>query len=1283
MAYLTKEQVAEIVRNAPDKSSVINDLLRAGHELQGYNEIAKSFRPEQPGFVKSVVRGIVNPVARAAYTGYKALAGTVDLAQAGIAAARGDEEGASAQLAQAEARTGKSLNVPYLGEIKALGETGSLIGDTKEAVGVGLEIASNIPLARGASTVAKAGFKGLIKEGVKQGAKEGFVGGLLYGAGSGMEEDLTPFEIMTQSAVSAVAGTVFGGAIGGLLGGAGAAASKIKMLKNPVLKKQYIAQQEEKIADIIGDSLNLTKAQRKMQLRSGKDTALFMAREGLPIRVEKGKLVADEALDVIQRKATAENAAFESLLLDDGGFIPFSKVKDYAKSLVDDVGQARNLATRHIDNEILALERQFKKTGFVQDGVTFIPKIVANRLKKKMWEAGKFRLLQTPADQTRAGASRMIGNAFKRLIEETSDDVNIKAFNSRLGDLAEATFMLSERNGSPVKGGKLGKYFARTIGGIVGAPGGTPGSIVGVITGDKLADLMQDPNIKTWAIRQVLSRLKKEGKESLIDEAEGIIARRAVERASRLKLQAPAALGTARNPIIARPPTSFEPAAKQVIKNVTDETADALRKQRGAISVAPEGALTTKVLQKLEGRETVSRQFIEDLTNSGELRQAERDLIRKTLAEYSDSPLAAEARKYKSAEEFVKAQTPVAQYTDNPEGGKFWTTPEGADSGFGSIRKDAYIDTPKLYNKNENSMEFLQNRGLWTKTDPALKKKYGIDTYEQMWEGSQGDEAIGNQFFKKEFGDNPNIPYKILQDKAEEILKAEGYPGAKWINEDDLNPTQYQIWDKSVIKTKSQLTDLYQQAKKGTDINVKEFSDKVKTELLPLEIKNVGKLKTDSNGMPSRFGGRYEGVSLPSELRGDVQNYSERIYQSPIKTSAGDTHYPNEGADSYFAHTRIEDLPSKPISDDWARNGRGVLENKKTGKEITTTEARALNQDKGSTRRVIEIQSDLFQKGRLEAEKSSVVYSGKNKIKEANAARDAELSKLEPYRNTWHERVIREEIKQAAIDGKTALQFPTGETAMKIEGLGDDGGRWFMRSSGERFGKNLEIADLKVGKVVQQDAMGTDYVITDVLGDGKFKAVPKDSVFSKPKQGDGYVGLGASGEKIEFGHKDFIEKAKNSNLTEEFDISGKVDSNNPIFKFYEKDVQKFLNKFGGKKITDTQGVSWIEIPITKEMGKAPIQAFGKTSVGALQVGGAVAVTLAVAPLIAGAIQKVAQGLDARSEAAKLVSEQIGSGSVMGQEAYNEAVGIVKYLLQNGNAQELEKFISDQQLGMKE
>ena len=50
-------------------------------------------------------------------------------------------------------------------------------------------------------------------------------------------------------------------------------------------------------------------------------------------------------------------------------------------------------------------------------------------------------------------------------------------------------------------------------------------------------------------------------------------------------------------------------------------------------------------------------------------------------------------------------------------------------------------------------------------------------------------------------------------------------------------------------------------------------------------------------------------------------------------------------------------------------------------------------------------------------------------------------------------------------------------------------------------------------------------------------------------------------------------------LKETFDISGKVDTNNPIYRFYEHRVQRVLKRFRPtmQRITDPQGVTWLHI----------------------------------------------------------------------------------------------------------
>ena len=371
------------------------------------------------------------------------------------------------------------------------------------------------------------------------------------------------------------------------------------------------------------------------------------------------------------------------------------------------------------------------------------------------------------------------------------------------------------------------------------------------------------------------------------------------------------------------------------------------------------------------------------------------------------------------------------------------------------------------------------------------------------------------------------------------------------------------------------------------DIPVIDFANKVKSELLPLKSKQ---------GRES-FNQRYESITLPDELRGPIANYQERIYESPIKTSAGGVHFGDEGTDSYFAHTRIEDLPTETNID-------ALVEAKQAG--IPREQL-----IRGQTRRVIEIQSDLFQKGRLERENvTDEAYQRMVRdIGEARAknyepfakreARAAELSKLEPYRNTWHERVIREEVKQAAVDGKTKLQFPTGETAMKIEGLGETN-RFLHRLPDGRLGPVVAGTDtLKVGDRISNGGNANDFIVTEVLGEGKFKAILERTWENNLNYSVKNAGVNryesVRAKKLLDG--DEIPTKADYDLwsdnVEIFDISGKVDTSNPIYRFYEKEVGRYLsNKYGAKRVKDAQGVEWYEVKVDPKMTGEPITAYG-------------------------------------------------------------------------------------------
>lgn len=365
-------------------------------------------------------------------------------------------------------------------------------------------------------------------------------------------------------------------------------------------------------------------------------------------------------------------------------------------------------------------------------------------------------------------------------------------------------------------------------------------------------------------------------------------------------------------------------------------------------------------------------------------------------------------------------------------------------------------------------------------------------------------------------------------------------------------------------------------------VPIREFADKVRARLLPLQ-RTSSDLVDVTTSRPtvlkqSIFQPKYNSTSLPEELRGPVQNYSEHVYQSPVPTSVGDIHFSSNTTPNYFAHTRVEDLSDE------------------------------------TTRRVIEIQSDLFQKKALANELTDSVvtregnqyairlpdgdfydtYATRQQAEDALASltqpRQSELSQLTPYRDTWHERIIREELKRAAEDGKQTLLIPTGKTSMQVEGLGEQT-RWFNaapRGEGTalsyRQANLLTPDDLKVGKVIKQGFSGEDWVITDVLRDGKFKAVSK-SLLDNAQIGEGLPrSIGKNKEEA------LKALAKNA---ETFDISGKVDTSNPIYKFYENTIGKYIkNKYGAKEITDGQGVSWFKVNVDRALRDEPVEAFG-------------------------------------------------------------------------------------------
>ena len=465
---------------------------------------------KKPGLFQSMVQETAQPFLKTALTAGKAAKGLFGIATKDIETLK-------------QAASEEEHDFGYFGKVKPLKTVG-------EAVGTGLEIGSYFVPVGAAKAGATQVTKGLVKQAAKTGAKAGLTTGLLHGSGSALADKKPVDEVVLQ--------TLWEGGLGAGFGAlTGAATAKIGQRFTPAGKQTRIENLEEKVSQKYANTINLSKTQRALEQRSGKDVSKFLVREGVPIRVEQGKLYANDAIEALKSKASAENSAFTKLLADDGSYLNLNKAKDLAKSNVEAIGVSREQANNYIEKQFNSFIGQYKNQLVKNaDGSFSIPKALGNVIKKKMWEEGKFNVLAPQAEQTRAGASRLIGNAFKRGIEDGTQDANIKLMNQRLGDLAEAITMLENRNGSVVRGGLMGKYFARTIGAIAGTQGGPLGSVGGAYTADKIADVLSDPNVTTWYARRLLLKLQKEGNQSLIDQVENILQQRAGERATRFLL---------------------------------------------------------------------------------------------------------------------------------------------------------------------------------------------------------------------------------------------------------------------------------------------------------------------------------------------------------------------------------------------------------------------------------------------------------------------------------------------------------------------------------------------------------------------------------------------------------------------------------------------------------------------------------------------------------------------------------------------------------------------------
>jgi hypothetical protein len=898
----------------------------------------------------------------------------------------------------------KPVNVPFLGSNITVQPPKTLGKEILSQGGDLLKTASYTYGANAAPAAIRTTLGGAFGSGAKLGTKIGAIGGAMYGAGESVQEDPSLSKTLKETAIQGAIGGIAGGVLGGATSALGKALepvpNKINRELDNFLSKRTIDKQvkfitEEKntpVREIISDpfifkDLKVRKIDGGMRVDATNAIDSVQNRIDIAMDIKKQLLPEyDRIVGPLNKETLRQKTAQE---INNSLTTPKKKKAIMKKAMAEIDDLPDEILPSEIDRLRAIFRKEARNAKDIQkEGSHY--SALENSFRDTIFE------IELPSSLDNAGEIAKLNQYIK-------DQINTYDFLSGTVDK------------QIVSGGKLGNMFGQSIGALAGSQGGVFTSILGAKVGGIVSDILTSNQLGSSVKIQMIRNITDN--PQVLDEARKFLS--VAQNYAPPQLN-PAQAGAFRSAVgsgdtINMPPRT--PAESQLQRvdfsgqNITPQTSNLLPSgtlPRGfqypnpdAISIPPRGVVPVGLGN--EAQSAGSRTTINPKT---------KDLYIKDV-KTGKTTFVPQLRSSQRTTNTANAAIPISSNIP-PQS----NIPAKKSSGLINTIKKKIDETP---NKQGGFIKLPQGKG----------EQSGLSAKSSLPKNIK-ETFIG----KVEEGYKPApLTTKLLRK-----LEGKSTVSKQFISDLTNSPDLKQV-EKDLIRAKLQ--------GKGDKINVADFGKEVEAELLPLKVNKARDMYSTSRGAT---GGRYENITLPDDLRGNVQNYQENIYESPIKTSAGQVHFgqPKDGVENYFGHTRIEDM----------------ADNK--------------------TRRVIEVQSDLFQKGNLEREMSG--FRGTDKV---YLKRKQDLAKLQQYNNpTAHFRMVREEIQKAAKDGKEKLQFPTGETALKIEGLGQ-GDLWHLGYNQERGGGIRLTPDaLKIGEEVVQ---GSDkWIITDVLEDGKFKAVQKN-----------------------------------------------------------------------------------------------------------------------------------------------------------------------------------------------
>lgn len=455
-----------------------------------------------PGFVQSMAQGIASPFLRVASSVGGIASGLGNAAQAIGNKVTGDEENYKRNVKEGmyALDRNRERDFGYFGKVKpvaianasteGVGETVKSFADT---AGVGAEIGSYVVGGGGVKNVVGQGLKGAIKGAAIQGAKTGAISGALTGGGKAVQEGKSALSVLGDTILGGTIGGVGGAIIGGTIGGV---TSKLTGGKSKFV--------DSKVQEIVNkragefDKLNknykvLTKLSNDAEARGYDIKKVLTESDLLQGAVDdNGHINTKDAIAELNEFMKPQEDVISQTLQREGKALPLDVVKDRLTESVNNSGLKGGAKIR----ALRAIEDDLEGYALELTDDQLLPMSVIHDAK-----VDKYANINYLNPESKR-ADKAIAHGLKSLIEDYTDSVDVKQLNAELGQFYAVQKYLEALDGRKVEGGRLGKYFAQTIGAIAGSHFGPFGSIAGaeignVVKGAQMASKFAKPTGKT------------------------------------------------------------------------------------------------------------------------------------------------------------------------------------------------------------------------------------------------------------------------------------------------------------------------------------------------------------------------------------------------------------------------------------------------------------------------------------------------------------------------------------------------------------------------------------------------------------------------------------------------------------------------------------------------------------------------------------------------------------------------------------------------------------------